>query len=353
MRVVVFPADNQACGHYRIVWPSSVLQAEGMDIHIVPPKGDTGFLIKTEEQPDGSQRLIELTAPQCDVVVLQRPSHELQPQLIKALRQSGIAVVVDMDDDMSTVHPGNVAFRNYHTKSRTPFSWRTAFEACKLATLVTTSTVALQKTYAKHGRGMVLDNFVPEVLLDPSYVEQPAEDGFGWAGTMKSHPDDLHPARGVQALVDEGFPLRIVGDGMGVKEAMKLKQNPEATGIVGLDVWCKTIASTYSVGMVPLAPTVFNTAKSRLKGIEHMAVGVPWVASPRAEYRRLNRESGCGFLADSPKEWVSHLRRLLTDEVLRKEQAEMGREFMKNQTYQAQAWRWAEAWQRALEIQRG
>jgi hypothetical protein len=67
----------------------------------------------------------------------------------------------------------------------------------------------------------------------------------------------------------------------------------------------------------------------------------------------LNRESGCGFLADTPKEWVGHLRRLLTDEVLRKEQAEMGREYMKDQTYQAQAWRWLEAWTRALEIQRG
>ncbi len=352
MRVVVFPADAGACGHNRIIWPSDVLKTTGMDIHIVPNKGDTGFLIKTEEQDDGSQRIVQLTAPDCDVVVLQRPSHELQPQLIKILRSSGIAVVVDMDDDMSTVHPGNVAFRNYHTKSRTPFSWRTAFECCKLATLVTTSTVNLQKTYAKHGRGMVLDNFVPAVVLDPSYVE-PAEDGFGWAGTMKSHPDDLHPARGVQDLVDEGFPLRIVGDGKGVKEALKLKQDPPATGLVELNQWCKTIAATYSVGMVPLAPTVFNTAKSRLKGIEHMAVGVPWVASARAEYRRLHRESGCGFLADTPKEWVSHLRRLLTDEVLRKEQAEMGREFMKDQTYQANAWKWAEAWTRALEIQRG
>jgi glycosyltransferase involved in cell wall biosynthesis len=352
MRVVVFPADSAACGHYRIVWPSNILQAQGVNIYIVPPKGDTGFLIKTEEQPDGSQKLIQLTAPDCDVVVLQRPSHELQPQLIRALRSAGIAVVVDMDDDMSTVHPGNVAFRNYHTKSRTPFSWRTAFEACKEATLVTTSTVALQKTYAKHGRGMVLDNFIPEVVLNPDFV-QPAVDGFGWAGTLKSHPDDLHSARGVQDLVDEGFPLRIVGDGKGVKEALKLNQEVEATGLVNLDVWCKTIASTYSVGMVPLSPTAFNTAKSRLKGIEHMAVGVPWVASPRAEYRRLNRESGCGFLADTPKEWVGHLRRLLTDEVLCKEQAEMGREFMKDQTYQAQAWRWQEAWTRALEIQRG
>ena len=58
MRVVVFPADAGACGHNRIIWPSDVLRASGMDVYVVPPKGDTGFLIKTEEQDDGSQRLV-------------------------------------------------------------------------------------------------------------------------------------------------------------------------------------------------------------------------------------------------------------------------------------------------------
>jgi hypothetical protein len=113
------------------------------------------------------------------------------------------------------------------------------------------------------------------------------------------------------------------------------------------------IGESLDLGMVPLAPTAFNTSKSRLKGIEYMAVGVPWVGSPREEYRRLHRESRCGLLADGPKDWYTKLKLLLTDDVLRKEQGEAGRTWMQDQTYQANAWRWLEAWERALEIERG
>lgn len=351
MKAVLFPADAYACGHYRLVWPANVLQEQGWDIHIVPPNGQTGFLVKTEEQPDGSQRLIELTAPQCDLIVLQRPSHFLQPQLVPALRKAGIAVVVDMDDDMSALSPNNVAFNLYRDRTKTGYSWRTASEVCKLATMVTTSTAALQKVYAKHGRGRVLDNFVPEAVL--AYPE-PVQEGFGWAGTVGSHPDDLQVTQGaVQRLIEEGHDFTIVGDGKDVQRPLKLREQPPATGGVGLDKWISTIAATYQVGMVPLASTHFNTSKSRLKGIENMAAGAPWVASPRAEYRRLQKESGCGFLADNGKEWYAHLKRLLTDDVLRKEQAQMGKEYMATQTYQANAWRWAEAWTDAVAMQRG
>ena len=352
MRVVVFPADAWACGHYRLIWPAEILRQQGWDIHIVPPNGQTGLLVKTEEDEDGNKRLTELTAPECDLIVLQRPGHVLQPQLLAALRKAGIAVVVDMDDDMSTMNQNHVAFRLYSTRTKTELSWRNAIESCKVATLVTTSTSELQKIYAPHGRGMVLDNYVPEVYLDMD--ECRPEPGFGWAGTVQSHPDDLQVAgNAVQKLRDEGHSFRIVGDGKKVKETLKLKDDPEATGGVGLDQWLRTIQRTLQVGMVPLASTRFNASKSRLKGIEYMAGGIPWVASPRQEYRRLVRESGCGLLADTPKDWYRQLKLLLTDEVLRKEQVDRGREFMADQTYQAQSWRWAEAWTRAVEIQKG
>ena len=352
MRVVVFPADAWACGHYRVIWPANVLQEQGWEIFIVPPNGETGFKVKTEEDEHGKQKLIELTTPECDLIVLQRPGHFLQPQLVTALRKAGIAVVVDMDDDMSTMSQHHLAFRMYSTRSQTDFSWRHAIESCKLATLVTTSTSELQKVYAPHGRGVVLDNFVPEVYL--GLDEERPGPGFGWAGTVASHPDDLQVTGGaVQKLRDEGHVFRIVGDGKNVKGPLKLRDEPDATGGVGLDQWLRTIQRTLQVGMVPLAATKFNTSKSRLKGIEYMAGGIPWVASPRQEYRRLVRESGCGLLADTPKDWYRQLKLLLTDDVLRKEMSERGLEFMKDQTYQAQAWRWAEAWTRAVEIQRG
>jgi Glycosyl transferases group 1 len=351
LRVVAFPSDAYACGHYRIVWPADVLRQHGFEVFIMPPNGKTGFQVKVEEQPDGLPQLIGMTAPECDIVVLQRPAHYLQPQLIQGLQKAGIAVVVDMDDDMSRISQHHMLFHHYRTHTnKNLFSWRNAARSCSLATFVTTTTPALQRTYARPGRGMVIDNYVPEAVLR---YENVAEHGFGWAGSVGSHPDDLQVTGGaVQRVMDAGHKFTIVGDGKGVRPPLRLREEPPATGGVELINWVKTIASSLQVGMVPLAPTAFNTAKSRLKGIEYMAAGVPWVASPREEYRRLNRESGCGLLADSPRQWVDNLTRLLTDDVLRKEQVEMGREYMKGQTYQANAWRFAEAWMRALEIQR-
>lgn len=352
MKVFVLPADAHGCGHYRLAWPADVLRKQGMDVTVVPPSKDSGFLVKMEEQEDGSQKLLSVQIPDgADVIVLQRPAHVLQPQLIKMLRANGIAIVVDMDDDMSSIHPDNSAFRNYHTASRTPYSWRTAEECCRLATMVTTSTRTLQRVYAGHGRGRVLDNYVPEVCLN---FDKPETGLFGWAGTTSSHPNDLQvTGTAVSQLVDEGFGFKVVGGRSKVQAALRLKSEPEYTGTVELIRWIKTIAESYDVGMVPLATTAFNTAKSRLKGIEHMAAGVPWVASPREEYRRLHRESGCGFLAERPKDWLQHLKRLLTDDVLRKEQAAMGKEYMQSQTYEANAYKWAEAWTEAVRIQRG
>lgn len=351
MKVYVMPADAYGCGHYRLIWSANVLQKQGHDVVIMPPKQDSGFMAKIHENPDRSQTLTGISVPEdADVIVIQRPSHPLQPQMIRMLRQNKIALVVDMDDDMSSIHPDNIAFHHYRPSSSTPFSWKHAMESCKEATMVTTSTSTLQRIYAKHGRGMVLDNYVPE-----AYLEFPTEDkgAFGWAGTTKSHPNDLQTTgRTVQTLIDEGFRFQVVGGKSKVQECLRLTEPPSCTGSIELREYVATIGLEISVGMVPLAPTSFNTSKSRLKGIEYMAVGVPWVASPREEYRKLHRESGCGFLADRPKDWYTQLKQLLVDEVLRKEQAEAGRAYMKTQTYQANAWRWMEAWTKALEIER-
>ena len=84
-----------------------------------------------------------------------------------------------------------------------------------------------------------------------------------------------------------------------------------------------------------------------------MSVGVPWVASPREEYRRLQQESGVGLLAETPKDWYSAIKMLMDDDILRKEQAQAGLEYMALQTYQANAWRWMEAWQQASDIEKG
>lgn len=352
MKVYVLPADIYACGHNRLIWPTNVLQATGVDVTIIPPGTDTGLMINVKENPDGSRTVVNVEVPpDADVIVLQRPAHPFQPHLVDTFRENGIAVVVDMDDDMSSIHPDNRSFQLYRPRSDSPLSWQHTLEACKRATLVTTSTAQLQKVYARHGRGMVLDNYVPEAYLQ--FPKQRAGT-FGWAGTVVSHPNDPQVLRGaVQPLIDEGAVFQVVGDGRQVKQVMGLREEPSATGPLGLDMWARSIAENLDTGLVPLASTSFNSSKSRLKGIEYMSVGVPWVASPRTEYRRLHKESGTGFLAETPKEWYRHIKALMTDDRLYEEQSQASRHYMRDQTYQANAWRWEEAWNRAYDIQRG
>lgn len=352
MKVYALPADAFGCGHYRVIWPADVLRSQGVDVTIIPPDGQSGFQVNVQTDHYGNETLTGARVPEdADVIVLQRPAHPLQPQLIRMMRQNGIAVVVDMDDDMSSIHPNNVAFNMYRTTSSTKLSWRNAAESCKAATLVTVSTPALRRIYGLHGRCMVLDNYVPERCLEYKKLETGR---FGWAGTTASHPNDLQmTGRAIQDLIDAGYPFQVIGGKSKVQAVAKLRQPPAYTGGVGLDRWVRTIAESCDVGMVPLAPTAFNASKSRLKGIEYLAAGVPFVYSPREEYRRLNRESGCGLVAETPKQWFAQVKRLMDDHVLRQEQVDMGRTFMADQTYQAQSWRWAEAWTRAYEIERG
>jgi hypothetical protein len=351
LKVYVLPADAYGCGHYRLIWPAYNLMKAGHDVVIMPPSKTSGFEAMVTRNDDGQEILTQVRIPEdADVVVIQRPAHPLQPQMINILRSNGIAVIVDMDDDMSTIHPDNSAFHMYRHRSGSAFSWRHAALSCRIASLVTVSTPELLKVYAPHGRGIAINNYVPESYLDTPHIETGS---FGWAGTTLSHPDDPQVTGGMaQKLINEGNMFTVVGGDNRVRSAFRMKDPPVMTGSVPIKDWVPTIAGAFDVGWAPLAATRFNSAKSRLKPLEYMAAGVAWIGSPRAEYRTLHRQSGCGLLADNPKQWYQHTKTLLTDETLRKEQVQAGYDYIKDQTYEKQAWRWWEAWEQASQAER-
>jgi glycosyltransferase involved in cell wall biosynthesis len=352
VKVYILPADLAACGYYRLIWPAKILQRQGFDVTIIPPQKDQGIPVYVGTTDTGQRIVKGVVLPaDADVIVLQRPSYELHTQMVEVLQANNVAVVVDMDDDMTNIHPRNIAYHTYKKSAQMEFHWRYASNVCRVATLVTTSTSELQKVYASHGRGIVLDNYVPELFL-----QYPREKCgyFGWTGTVYNHPDDPAVAGpAVRKLIDDGHRFQVVGPGFGLMTAFRLLNMPKHTGGVPFESWIDTITRTLDVGIAPLAMTPFNTSKSRLKPIEYMSLGIPWVGSPRAEYRRLVKESNCGFLADTTKQWYTMVKRLLIDDELYTEQSEAGRAYMMTQTYEKQAWRWAEAWTHAYNIQRG
>jgi hypothetical protein len=340
----VYPADSAGCGKYRLIFVAEALKKQGHDVTIVWPSERAG--INGAITQDGVA--VQVEAPEADVIVMQRLSFRPIATAVPLLRAKGIAVVVDMDDDLSQIHPKHAAYLKYQPGSGGLHTWENAAYACQTATLVTTSTPALQKVYAAHGRGVVLRNCVPERFLQVPRVDS---DVIGWPGSVLSHPTDLQQVgTAIRRLVSQGHRFKAVGPVYGLQQALDLDAMPDATGNVAFDDWPDAVGSL-GVGMVPLEDSRFNAGKSFLKGIELAATGVPFVASPREEYRHLH-ELGAGMLAAKPQHWYSALRRLATDASLRQEMSEAGRVVAAQHTIEANAWRWLEAWQHALDLQR-
>jgi glycosyltransferase involved in cell wall biosynthesis len=86
-----------------------------------------------------------------------------------------------------------------------------------------------------------------------------------------------------------------------------------------------SLFNTCDVGVYPLTDDEWAKGKCGFKAIQFMACGVPVVASAVGVNREIIQDGVNGFLATTPVEWESKLRRLLADPALRARFAEAGR----------------------------
>lgn len=331
-----------------MIWPGESLHRAGHDVTVVRAEERLVRIHMRGEE-------VVKVETDADVVVFQRITHSRLAQAVAVLRRQGVAVVVDVDDDLTAIHPSNPAWAGLHPRSEgqklpggtvSMNSWRNLNFACRNATLVTVSTPALLPVYAAHGRGAVLDNYLPAMYDNLQHTDS---DTVGWAASYHSHPNDPDAVGGAIArLVSDGAEFIIRGDPSGAGHAFGLPADPPGFS-APIEQWPAAVAEL-GVGIAPLADTKFNRSKSRLKPLEMCAAGVPWVASPRAEYSRLHA-LGAGILADRPRTWYREIKRLRESESLRKELSEAGRAVAATQRLDDHSWRWLDAWQRAYETQ--
>lgn len=347
MRVYVYPADMFGCGYYRLIWPSKVLRALGCDVIIVPPSSRNNVHGVIDKEKD---EVIDVQyPPDADVVIIQRPTHKYLKAIIPLIRKRGTAVVVDIDDDLSCIHPENPTFAIMHPRQGWDHNWRNAEVACANATAVTVSTPALAQRYMPHKRGAVLRNCVPHTYL--TLDEDKEYPGFGWAGSVQSHPDDLQVVGDApRRLVREGYRYYALGPGYKIQSILKLDDPPEVFGTIELQQYPLELARL-RVGLAPLNLTKFNTAKSWLKPLEYAACGTPSVITPTPEYVELSK-LGIGRLARNPRQWYRETKALLTNDSLYAELREAGRAACLALTFEVNAWRWLEVWADALAFER-
>lgn len=349
MIVYVYPADIYGCGFYRMIGPAMALRAQGHDVRVKMPSDREGI---GGEFDSRTGRLVSVQIPpDADVIVMQRVSLQNLVEAVPLIQARGVAVVIDMDDDLTKIDPSNPAFAALHPKTGRDrrHTWSNAEIATRQATAVTVSTPALLPVYAPHGRGVVLSNRIPAPYLGIDHHDSAT---FGWAGSTHSHPFDLQqvgPA--VARLVRAGYQYHGIGPAIGLRQALGLETDPECTGDVALEDWPLRVAEL-GIGIAPLADTGFNRAKSGLKVLEMMACGVPWVASPRVEYKALHDRHKVGLLADNPKDWYKLIKRLADNEQLRLDMSAAGRAAAATETIEGNAWRWLEVWQDAMNTAR-
>lgn len=352
MKVYIYPADVTGCGHFRLIWPAEQLIKEGHDITIMWPneRGHFGADIRNGV-------IHSVNYPQdADVIVLQRVSHRHLADAVGWIRDRGVAVVMDVDDDLSAIHPTNPAWTLMHPKSSgtgfsTDHSWNNTLTAAKNCTLTTVSSDALTQRYRGAHGARVLHNRVPDHYLDVPHQDS---DLIGWGASVLTHPDDgPEAATAISRLTGEGHRFRIIGSGEEARTVFDVPEGMmECTGPAPMNQWPLHLTEL-GIGIAPLAGTKFNAAKSYLKPLEYAALGIPCVASPRAEYRLLHDTHGIGVLADKPKHWYRALKKLVTEDAYRQDTGTRARETAANLTYSAHAWRWLEVWDEALRLQRG
>lgn len=339
MKVRVCPSDQAGCGKYRMIWPGEQLQAEGYDIQI-----ERRPLIKV----DGSEtppRVVDVEAEGADVMVFQRPCTYQISQLIPILQDRGIKVVIDMDDDLSCIHPTNPAYTEYNP-AKSPFkNWQYAAAACELADLVTVTTSTLAEVYGGHGRVKIIPNHIPKRFLS---IEEERDEALtiGWAGWVPTHPTDLQvAARAVfRAMKDTPARFKAIGDKNTLQKLEIRPQGGQHYWIppVKIDQYPHELAKLH-IGLVPLVMSKFNESKSWLKALEYASLGVVPVVSPTPDNSRLAALGGA-IVAETNKDWEEILRHLINNPDEVNDMAKRCREVASDLTIEGNSRLWKEAW---------
>jgi len=278
-----------------------------------------------------------------DVVHVHRYSEPELRRTLRRLRDRGVAIVWDNDDDYSSSRI------NARGGLRVQERQANLGGMLELADLVTTTNPYLAERYRSWGAAevAVVENYIP-----PNYQADRAavardEDvvTIGWIGAGEHLFDlrDLELRATFQRLLDAHPNVRFATVGLALGLPAERCRNARLVEYRDL----ASHAASYDIGLAPIADTPFNRARSNVKLKEYAVMGVPWLASPIGPYAGLGERQGGRLVPDD--RWYEELERLVLDRRARQKLAKRALKWGRSQRIDRNAREWEAALKRAVE----
>jgi glycosyltransferase involved in cell wall biosynthesis len=283
---------------------------------------------------------------QADVVHMWRLFRAPARRLATALREAGVAVVFDNDDDMTRVPKGSPAYREMKAAREVVASELSAM--LKLADLVTTTCGELAGRLRRlGGNTRVVENYVETGFVRERRTSDDGRVTIGWVAGMEHRGDlrDLRLRRTLEALLEQHPHVSLVGVGLDLGVQSERYTHHADVPFPELP----SAIAQFDLALAPIADVSFNRVRSNIKVKEYAAGGVPWLASPIGPYRGLGEDQGGRLVPDYG--WADALTDLVTDADARATLAERAAGWGRTQTVVGNVGEWeavfAEAAQRA------
>jgi glycosyltransferase involved in cell wall biosynthesis len=288
-RVLVYCADREGCGEYRIIAPSRALFRSGL-VHSY----ETMRLLSPPE--------IARMAP--DSIVFQRQLEPGQIEVIEWIKRTSKAFRVFELDDLIT----NLPPKSPHRANIAADIGQRLKKALALCDRFVVSTEPMKRAYGKMcGETIVVPNRLEKARwlgLNPG--RRGGKPRVGWAGAI-GHFGDL----GVIAPVVEATAKEVDWVFFGICPDALRPHIAEFHGWAALHDYAAKLASLdLDLAVAPLEYHPFNEAKSNLRLLEYGVLGYPVLCTDILPY-----QSGLPVVrtANKHRDWVRAIRELVAD----------------------------------------
>lgn len=331
MRIGVVLMEDLMNANYRVWMPMQALVSRGHRVHAQEANvvEDASVLV------------------QCDVVLFCRSFYRPMERLAQQLRERGIGIVWDNDDDLIALPKGVKGHEQFAgIKGQRVANAMSAM--MRLADVVTAPSATLAQRYFEMGgtETAVLENYLPPSFLAAAKeVRRSNGITIGWhAGIEHMYDVEQLGLRAVfERLLNEHPELHLTTIGLPLK-----LDSPrfEFQSWAHYDALAPRVAG-FDIGIAALTDVQFNRARSNIKVKEYAATGVPWLASPIGPYVGMGEDQGGRLVPDD--RWYEELARLIGDAKARKRLAKKGRRWAKGETIEKNVQRWEQVFELAIE----